>query len=422
MKYTGSIIIIIICCLISGLDCVAGAVAGNSTVTVNGRIVDARNKKGLGSVDISLMGSRIGTISNADGYFSLNCPADSVGKVSFSIKGYSTVAVPLDSLRKGGNIIRLDRQVVELSEVVVYGGDPVEIVAEAIKKIPDNYSLSNDLLSVFYRETIKKGRRFIGVSEAAIDVYKTPYNKREIAGDRVQIERGRRLVSQKSNDTIAVKIAGGPNLAVCVDFVKNADALFSEKELSDYDFKMKTPELIDDRLQYVIDFRPKVQRGYAQFRGSLYVDMELMAFTRAEFEIDPGDKAKMTAAVLRKKPRGLRFNPQKVEFVVSYKQVNGKTYLNYIQNVMRFKCDMKRRLFSSAYTAYTEMVVVDRDEATEARITRKDAFKPRQIFYDLVDQYWDEDYWSDYNIIEPTESLEHAVEKLKKSGKSLSLQ
>ncbi len=38
-----------------------------------------------------------------------------------------------------------------------------------------------------------------------------------------------------------------------------------------------------------------------------------------------------------------------------------------------------------------------------------------------VDEYWDEDYWSDYNIIEPTESLENAVEKLKRTGKKLSM-
>lgn len=64
---------------------------------------------------------------------SLNCPAGSVGKVSFSIKGYSTVAVPLDNLRKGSNIIRLDRQAIELSEVVVYGGDPVMIGGNAVR-------------------------------------------------------------------------------------------------------------------------------------------------------------------------------------------------------------------------------------------------------------------------------------------------
>lgn len=422
MKSAKSIIIAVICWLTVGIGNVALAANDSQQISVTGKVLDSRNKKGIAHVDISLVGSNVGTVSNADGNFSLYCPDRKGGKVSFSTKGYSTITIPLDSLKSGFHSIRMNKKAVELSEIVVYGGDATNIVAEAIKKIPSNYSPSSDLLSLFYRETIRKGRRFIGVSEAAIDVYKTPYGKRDISGDRVQIERGRRLVSQKSSDTIAVKIVGGPNLAVCVDFVKNADVLFTEHDLLDYEFRMKNPDVIDDRLQYVIDFKPKVVRDYAQFRGTIYIDKELMAFTRAEFEIDPSDKNKMTAAVLQKKPRGLRFNPQKIEFVVSYKQIDGKTYLNYIQNAMRFKCEMKRRLFSSAYTAYTEMVVVDREENTDIRISRKEAFKPRQIFYDLVDQYWDKDYWLEYNIIEPTESLEHAVEKLKKTGSALSMQ
>lgn len=422
MKSAKSIIIATLCWLTVGFGNAAFGATDTQQISVTGKVLDSSNKKGIGHVNISVSGTNIGTVSNADGNFSLYCPDEKGGKISFSTKGYSTITIPLDSLRRGFQSIHMDRKSVELSEVIVYGGDATNIVAEAIKKIPSNYSMSNDLLSLFYRETIRKGRRFIGVSEAAIDVYKTPYGKRDITGDRVQIERGRRLVSQKNSDTIAVKIVGGPNLAVCVDFVKNADVLFTERDLSDYEFKMKNPDVIDDRLQYVVEFKPKVVRDYAQFRGKLYIDREHMAFTRAEFEIDSSDKTKMTAAVLQKKPRGLRFNPQKIEFIVSYKQIDGKTYLNYIQNAMRFKCEMKRKLFSSAYTAYTEMVVVDREENTNTRISRKEAFKPRQIFYDLVDQYWDEDYWLEYNIIEPTESLEHAVEKLKKSGMALSMQ
>lgn len=310
----------------------------------------------------------------------------------------------------------------ELSEVVIYSGDPMKILSAAIRKIPENYSVGKDLLSMFYRETVRKGKRFIGVSEAAINVYKTPYDIRNIDADRVQIDRGRRRVSQKSSDTLAVKIIGGPNLAVNVDFVKNADVLFTEHELSDFDFKMEKPEYLGERLQYVIAFKPRFKRNYAQFRGKIYVDQEMLAFTRAEFEMMPDEKDKMTAAVLRKKPRGLRFTPQKIEFTVSYKLIDGKTYLNYICNEMRFKCDMKRRLFSSAYTTFSEMVVVDREENPAGKIAFKDSFKPHQVFYDLVDEYWDENYWSEFNIIEPTESLEHSVEKLKKHGKALSME
>ena len=43
------------------------------------------------------------------------------------------------------------------------------------------------------------------------------------------------------------------------------------------------------------------------------------------------------------------------------------------------------------------------------------ALKPREeVVDDIVKEYWSEDFWKDYNIIEPTESLEDAVKKLRK--------
>ena len=47
-------------------------------------------------------------------------------------------------------------------------------------------------------------------------------------------------------------------------------------------------------------------------------------------------------------------------------------------------------------------------------IPGKSAFRRKDAFYDKVDEYWNEDFWGSYNIIEPTESLENAVHKLKK--------
>lgn len=102
---------------------------------------------------------------------------------------------------------------------------------------------------------------------------------------------------------------------------------------------------------------------------------------------------------------------------MTYKQQNGRTYLNYIRNEIRFKCDWKKRLFSSSYTVFSEMVVTDRKDGNFEAISGKKAFREKQIFYDMVDEYWDEDFWKSYNIIEPTESLEHAVSKLKKQSR-----
>ena len=49
------------------------------------------------------------------------------------------------------------------------------------------------------------------------------------------------------------------------------------------------------------------------------------------------NKSKATTAILYKKPLGLRFKPQELSYLVTYKDVDGKTYLNYIRNTIRFK-------------------------------------------------------------------------------------
>lgn len=48
-----------------------------------------------------------------------------------------------------------------------------------------------------------------------------------------------------------------------------------------------------------------------------------MSLTRAEFALDLSDRTKATAAILHKKPTGLRFRPQEVSFPVTYRQQNG---------------------------------------------------------------------------------------------------
>ena len=199
-----------------------------------------------------------------------------------------------------------------LNEVVVFAENPRMIVEKAISKIPLNYSDKRDMLTGFYRETVQKGRRYIGISEAVIDVSKTAYTNRNTNYDKVRVVKGRRLLSQKASDTLAVKVVGGPNLSITLDVVKNKGALLDMEELNNYEFWMAESMLIDNRMQYVINFRPKVILMYALLYGKLYIDRERLSFTRIEMSLDMQDKSKVTTAILYKKPLGLRFKPQEL--------------------------------------------------------------------------------------------------------------
>ena len=389
-----------------------------SYFTITGVVKNKDNKRKLENVNVSVPGTNIGTVTNADGVFSLKIKdAEVVHGLEVSHIGYLNTQISLKENKDVSNLTIWMLPAPNLLSEIVIGNNGRALVEEAIKKIPVNYAADKNLLTAFYRETVQKRRRYISVSEAVIDVSKTAYSDRDPAGDKVQLQRGRRLLSQKTSDTLAVKVVGGPNLSIYLDIVKNGDALLSMENLNYYDFHIEEPVNLDNRMQYVVSFRPRVSLMYALFYGKLYIDFEKLAFTRAEFSLDMQNRVKAVEAILHKKPLGLRFRPQEVSYLVTYKEKNGKTYLNYIRNEIRFKCDWKKRLFSSSYTAFSEMVVTDRKENNFAAIPSKKAFKEKQVFYDMVDEYWNEDFWNAYNIIEPTESLEHAVSKLKKQSR-----
>lgn len=390
-------------------------------VIISGIVKDKDSRKKLENVNIAVIGSNVGTVTNADGAFTLKVSQSEIKQgLLASYIGYMNTRVSVDEIMKvqGNELVITMRPSTEwLNEVNVFGGKPRDLVEKAIAKIGQNYSDKDNLYAAFYRETVQKGRRYIGVAEAVMDVYKTDYKDRRTVRDRSKLIRGRRLMSQRSKDTLSVKVAGGPLVPIYLDIVKNGEDLLNITNLQCYDFIMDKPVLIDNRMQYVVAFVPRMNLEYALYMGKLYIDQETLSFTRAEFEMDVSDKAKAVRTILQKKPAGLRFKPLAVTYLVTYRQQGDKTYLNYIRNDVRFKCDWKKRLFSSTYTTSSEMVMVDREEEIVDPIKAKNSFKYREVFYDVVDEYWDADYWEDYNIIEPTESLESAVNKLRKRNK-----
>ncbi|MDR2146177.1 MAG: carboxypeptidase-like regulatory domain-containing protein [Tannerella sp.] len=387
---------------------------GKDFVTISGIVKDRRTNRNLESVNISMVGTRIGTVTNADGRFSLKIKSVKPGDVlEISCMGYQNVKIPVPADLSQELAIHLTQSSILLKEIIVLPNEAKKLVMAAMERIETNYSLDKNRMTGFYRETVQKGRRYINISEAVTELYKTPYIQ-NVSADRVQILKGRSLLSPKASDTLAVKLRGGPNLAVICDFVKNPDMLF-EKEIFDiYNFVLNDPVSIDDREQYTILFEPIVTQSYAMYYGVMYIDKETLTFTRAEFYLDMSDLNKATSSILYKKPIGLRFKPEELSITVSYKRHGERSYLNYVRNEIRFKCDWKRRLFATNYTVISESVVTDIKETDIESITYKDSFKTSQILSDKVSNFYDENFWEDYNIIEPSESLEDAVNKLKK--------
>ena len=400
------ILIVFVCCSAALYGQVDTVRLGYS---VQGNVVDAVSGRPMESVHVSVPGRHYATVTNADGDFTIKSDQP-VSEVVFSYLGYRTlrqkaVGAPLR--------IRLTPESMPLAEASIVMGDPREILGEAIRRIPDNYSKNPELMECFYRETVRKRNRYIFVSEAVARLYKTGYDG-NIYRDRAALEKSRILLSQRRTDTLSVKMQGGPTQALTFDVVKNPDILFDEEELTLYEFEMGMPTYIGDRIQFVIHFRPGSRPvDWALFYGTLYIDRELLSFTRIEMSMDMSDVDKATRQMIVKKPLSLRVTPKELSVVISYRLKDGQSRLEYFRSTMRFNCDWKKRLFATAYAVVNELVVTDLREPA-VQIPRNEVFRTVDILSDKAAEFQDPDFWKDYNIIEPSESLEHAIGRLRR--------
>ena len=388
------------------------AFAQEGLVQMNGVVRDARTGKPLPQVAVSVQGSHEATVTNVDGGFTIKAPRIPQSLI-FSHLGYQTAVIPMSAGNLTNLKVRMQPSSIMLSEVLVSANNPLEIVLAAIDKIKDNYSRNPELMRCFYRETTQKGRRYIYVAEAVMDMYKSPYN-RVYHHDRVSIIKGRRIVSTQASDTLGAKMQGGPTLPIYIDFMKNREYLLTKDELSLYKLQMEVPTMLNERPQYVISFAPAYKVDHVLYYGKMYIDQQTLAFTRIEMSLDMSDQGMATEAMLLSKPLGVRFKPREMITTVAYSFDGTVSRMQYVHSDVRFYWEWKRKLFAAPYHLEAEMVVTDLISTDAQPISGKSSFRSTDSFFDKVQFFADPDFWKDYNIIAPTESLEHAIEKLRK--------
>jgi len=376
---------------------------------VKGKVRDGETGRALESVHVSVPGRHHATVTNADGEFVLKSDRR-IEAVQFSYLGYKSRWMAASPELK----VSLVRESISLPEASIVSGDPEAIVRAALARVPDTYCPQPELLECFYRETVQKRNRYTYVAEAVARLYRERTNNRFAGNDASALEKSRLLVSQRKRDTVSVKTQGGPQMALNCDFLKNPELLFSEEEMALYRFEMDMPAYIGDRLQFVIKMIPDRTVDYALYFVTLYIDRDNLTFTRIEASLDMRDQLKAIRAILVSKPMSLRFFPEEATLVLNYRPIgDDKIRLEYFRSTMRFSCDWRKRLFKTRYTAVNELVVTDvRPEAIP--IPRRERFRSTDFLNDKAEEFQDPDFWADYNIIEPSESLEHAINRLRK--------
>lgn len=107
---------------------------------ITGKVIDSSNSKPLVYVNIGVVGTPTGTITDENGYFSIDVtgkPLDAI--VRFSMIAYKPKTFTIDALSKKDNTVKLIPDTIHLNEVVVRPTGKIKDVGSIIANTNDVY-------------------------------------------------------------------------------------------------------------------------------------------------------------------------------------------------------------------------------------------------------------------------------------------
>jgi hypothetical protein len=388
-------------------------------VTIKGKVIDAESRAPLVFATVAVKESNVAIVTNIDGEFTLKVGDLSTSKsLEVSFLGYKNKTIALSELKDNGykNVITLEAAPIPIKEIIVKPLDPVSIIEKAIYNIPKNYESVPNLMTAFYRETIRKNRTYVSIGEAVVEIFKAPYNS-DMRFDGARIYKGRKGADVEKMDTVLFKLQGGPVSVLELDLAKNSETVLTKAAMENYNYSLSGVIEIDNKPHYVIDFIQKPSVENPLFMGSLYIDMDSYAITEAEFGFNLSNKEAAQSIFIRKKPLGMKVTPEIATYRTKYREQGGKWHFAYSRAEVKFKVDWNKKLFNTYYTTMSEIAVTDRTDQEVIKFAGKDKIRYTDVFSEKVSAFTDKEFWGDYNVIEPDQSIESAIRRLSKKLK-----
>jgi hypothetical protein len=388
-------------------------------VIIKGKVVDSETKAPLVFATVAVKETNVAIVTNIDGEFTLKIGESVTSKnLEVSFLGYKNKTILISDMRDNGykNVISLESAPIPIKEIVVKPLDPVEIVEKAINNIGKNYESVPNLMTAFYRETIRKNRTYVSIGEAVVEIFKAPYDS-DVRFDGARIYKGRKGSDVEKMDTVLFKLQGGPISVLSLDIAKNTESVLTKEAMQYYNYTLSGVIEIDNKPHYVIDFIQRPSVDMPLFMGSLYIEMDSYAITEVEFGFNLADKEAASAIFIKKKPLGMKVTPEIATYRTKYREQNGKWYFAYSRAEVKFKVNWSKKLFHTYYTTMSEIAVTDRTDQEVIKFAGKDKIKNTDVFSDKVGAFTDKEFWGDYNVIEPDQSIESAIRRLSRKLK-----
>lgn len=390
------------------------AQSNHDYIEFRGKIVDRTNNTPLTYCNVLVSGMNIATVTNSEGEFVIKVPGQ-YDEIKLLIRhiGYKNRVISLKELTLLKGLIQMEQAAFQLPQIDVLTQDANVLVRRMYEKVSENYPLQEMFLTAFYRESIRKGKNYVSLSEAVVDIQKQPYDS--YRDDLAKLYKARKKTDYSKLDTLVFKLMGGPYNNLFLDVIKHPEIVFSEQMFRKYYFTFDRIEWMDDRLIYVVNFNHHPTREEALYSGKFYIDATTMALKTAIFSLNLQNEAEATNMFIRKKPLNAKVMAIQADYRMDYIEKDGKWYYAYSRIELGMKINWKRKLFNSNYYAAIEMAVTDRESSSDGKAIKfRERLRSNVIISETADGFSDPDFWGPLNVIEPDKPIEAAIRKIQR--------
>lgn len=378
---------------------------------IKGKITDENSQEPLPYTSIALKHSLLGTISNADGKFSLVLAEKNQNDtLIFSFIGYAPLYIPVCGIDTFINI-GLRQESVSIQEIVVRSKDALAILHEAINNMNAHFQLEETSFEVFYREGVWRKNSLVEYSEAQLWGY-FPAHFYLRNSHKVSLNKSRKIARINLRDTVWVKIQAGLESCFMLDLSRHKPDFLTESSMENYNYRISDITTRDNQLCYIIEFSQKDYITEPLFEGEIFIRVDDYAILAADFAFTKKRLIKSENMFVLKKSNRIKVEPQQTRYMIEYRQWNNKLYLNHVRAELELKVRHRRKLLNEHYSTLMEIVFTSLDTVNITRPTRAQLCNTKTIFSNQTATDHTE-FWQNSTIITP--ELE-SIKLLKKSG------
>ncbi len=402
-------------------------------IRMHGKVIDKQTLEGIPFVHIFIEGTRIGAISDLHGNFTISYSEQYRSRMlQFSCLGYKPVQVSLQGLNKSMPEIRLEQDIIQLQEVVVTPKDPLELLGEAFRKIPENYDTSATMLSGYYKMSSVLGDTTIRYTEAFLDIFKPPLGQVQKSSkppaDSVHLRQVRTKPTEIKDWKLKTMLdwENSPHQLENRDVVKDFSSLNREYEkfMALYDFEIEGLVFINKRRTYKIGIKPKKGKRKAYWNGALFLDEETLAFVKVDFVSTPNMFRIFKSALGYKLMSSLykvRYNQGEWKETLNYRLIGDKWYFNEVNSSKQFLISSKKRNLEEVPVTVTVQYSTD---SVKRNFSIPDSIKflsqkgtPWWETERFIESLYDPDFWDDFDLQPGV--LEKDSSRMDQSGNSV---